>query len=651
MKLTSSLPHGFRLVAGIALCGIAASLPVASHAAAPAARFKAEPAPVPAMSEETAMETAERVRARAIFSASVAPGAASAIAAFPEQARAARLTPEGITRTMWLLRSDPGLVKKWQRLLAAPGPEKEKETQFRAFAELPHELRAVAKGIDRAGRNEPRGNALKANPKQADMPQPGPGWIAARDILDRQAFEDGVMITAVAIRKALALENVSVEAAMPYLDALVKLQDNPDDLRLGASLVKAADLDMPERAALIAKLAASPAKARPQITNLPETTALQNRFAFAMREEGARDVIKMPLEAVLPDAVRPVRKPKDIPLATYWMRPNHISFKRLDRLFPERPKPGDALSFLLPGERLYAVGGGISVYEGTPLDPLSISGPAVFEYDPARFAPGEVFPAGSGNTRPFFIAALCGPEDLAKHLASLSVMLTAREKSLYGPFPDFTWSPEDTPWAWRHKRLAVLPKDAPGKTLRLVDVTDPDLFLAFAPNADKPGLARLMGPIRGVWVKDNADRELPWTEMRYDPGRRGPKKPSVLGESPVLSVDGEALAAIVALKERDMLHEWAAYALRTECGPDANSPECRKLWTSVLAGMRKTFADMAAKGVVSPWDKGGMVYIMERHVKNPELQTTLKAMRDDRSQSSAKRRRAMEAAGNAAAKQ
>ena len=687
MILIPFVSRGSRCRAVIALCGLLAALPLSAFAAessglrpkakslcavvsdapmqapktSPVPELGAKPIPGPATSagkaapananiqtseipKDLAGETAARVRARALFAADAAPEAASAVLQSPRASQKAGLTPEKVINILWLLRSDKSQVKAWLGALNAP--TEDKDAVFREFAALPRELRALTRAL---GGDERRVLAAKARETRADMrglDREQRGHAVSRMLLDRRGVEDDLLARAVAVHAALKRENIDAAAAGPYLHALAQLMENPDDLQLAASLLKTDVLEGPAKHALMAKLLTAPSAARSQIAGLSATASLQNAYSFVMREEGACDIIKMPLDTILPEAVRPVSRPRTIPLATYWMRPkSQLSFKRLGALFPAKGESGNSAgSILLPGERLYAVGSGFSVYEGTPLDSLSISGPAIFEYDPARFPSGNVYPTGSGNTRPFLIAAVCGPEDLAKHLASLSVMQTAREKSLYGPFEDFAWAPQDTPRGLYHKNLATLPKDVPGKALRLVDVTDPDLFLAFAPNADKPGLARFMGPIRAVWTLDKSSKEQPWTELRYNPGRRGPKQPSILGESPLLSVDKEALAAIVALKEQEILYAWAAYALRNGCGDDIDKPQCWEQWPSALDTMRKTFADLGRQGIVSPWDKGGMVYLLERHAKNPTLVETMKLMRDDKSQSSAKRRRAMEAA-------
>ncbi len=647
MKKTDILfPGSFRVAA--ALCLLPALLAASPAKAGPAAPPQERAAP---------NELAGRVGDRAAFAAAIAPKLTPLLQESfygDEDGRERELLVE----RLWLLRFAPDVQKKWLEELTAPTvPPDKRHAALRQFDRFMEVCIAEADSLARE-RNATLWsafrNALRGGSRDAGGGDTGRSLLTAERIEKTKAWEK-------AFADALLLYDIYVTAeldpydAKPYITLLLGLK-NRDDRLLAASLIQNGDMAVLRKKALLQKLAEDPAGAREAIAEAGNTAAMERRYLYATRVEGDGDAILLPLKSVLPEAEQALEKCDVVPLAASPKKQKTLVSRQRDRLVPEcfafQDKDGalSALPFLEEGERLYLLlpdWQGASIFRQTPLEALAYVGPRVVEYTGEN---RDVFlpVLGGGEPSrfwelPVLLAAKCGPEELAAHLGGLAVMAAKRERSLYGPFEDFVHNPAGEPWS-PYSRFdgKDFPRDTRGEALRLVQVTNPVLIQTLAPLADKDGLARLMGPIRGVWARSGSRYAAsPWTEMRYTP-KAGSAKIFPLGEAPVLSLDNKALEALVAARERVLLHAWAAFAARETCRDDERL--CAEQYPAALAEMERKFAAMRAKGFVSPFDMGAAAYLLEKTAKDGRKREELRAILDDTSLSSAKRVRAMRAA-------
>ncbi|SBW00282.1 exported hypothetical protein [uncultured delta proteobacterium] len=667
MKNTTHLPSLFRslLAAGFA-AGLLLAPAQAAEAAttAPAAATGAQAQD--AAAEHTALldELAKRAEERALFAAQTAPRLSSAFR--DSRYRHRTDMAENLADALWELRSNPAVQKEWLEKLAGPDLDvRKRESMLREFESFWEETHYLAETLGRQDSRKGnlwtkfRGRYLPDPPNSDGGKQPGrPTHIYARtaETLKQAKAREALFADALVLNNALRQAKAGRHDIREYLGPLLKLKDMPDELQLAATLVGNEDIPRDRVLGLMQKLATDPAAARREIADAGKIAALEGRYLFATRMEGARDFVLLPLAGILPDAVRAVEKPGTIPLAAYEKTETEktLSRKRMKELLPEdfrlRSEDGKSmvpLPFLEKGERLYMLlpeGPGARIFAGTPLDALAYVGPRVAEYAPdtaeTLFAP---FFMGNRGKDTYLIAAACGPEELAAHLGSLSVVSSAREKSLYGPFADFVWKEEDQRrWRIHSKHLKEkLPKDIPGETFRLAAVGDANALIALAPLADKKGLERLMGPIRGVWTKDNGRYDAePWAEMRYAPSAKA--EPFALGKSPVLGLNTTALKALIAGQEKYLVRAWADYALRGR-EEAADDDRRKEQYRAAIVETEAKFAAMHARGFVSPMDAGTALYLLEEFRKDAVKLEAMRAVLDDTAKSSARRVAAMQA--------
>ncbi|MDL2210896.1 DUF4123 domain-containing protein, partial [Desulfovibrio sp. OttesenSCG-928-O18] len=550
-----------------------------------------------------------------------------------------------------------------EKLTAAAASARKKTEQgriraFENFSELVSDIESLSGHLRDKAEKTTAEERRKALYRLADSKMDAADYARLKLFyqLEEAKQQEDLFARAIAIHRLLETDRQGRYGMERHLPTLAKLADRPDDLQLAADLIRDEDMGKDQIRDLLEKLMTAPEAGRAAIKDRDKTKALRYRYAFATQEEGSEDTIRLPLAAVLPEALQAVEKPGVISLGKGGSKnpAKGLTLTRQERMLPPgfapgRPGKASVLPFLRTGERLYMVrekGEGVPIFAGTPLDALSPFGPSLVEYT-GKTAEGflnslERSTSRSDWERPYFIAAACGPEDLAAHLAWLSVMRSKREKSLYGSFEDFIWSKTDSR-SRLTKHLAPIPQDIPGETIRLTAIEDPDLFLALAKHADDKGLARLLGPIRGIWTQDRQGQEKPWAELRFAPSGREEPRPGVLGSSPLLALNDNALHEIVAAKDAFMTHLWAGYLLREECWND--EAKCAVLRPEATLRVEKIFADLSAKGFVSPWDKGTILYFTEYAVKDPDTLAIIRAIVDDTKQSSAKRARAVRAAG------
>lgn len=589
---------------------------------------------------------AERIKARADFAAS----AVQRLGTFPKGAGKpgeAYLAEDFVVDGLWLLRSAPKQQLRWFKKFAAAETNQDKRRVFRDFAGfmrlteiLGCRMLDAAPQEELAKRRAELQTALK-NDANRDYSQYEMTLGLDITALREEAFAAGLLV-----REICAREDVRLRDVDPHIETLRELRGDREKLRLAVLAIKRDALRNAPPSALPEKIATM---ARSKNDGKPdEAERLLARYEFAMRLERGGDCIGLPLSRILPDTAKTVERNGVTALnAAGEVKTQHSLSERLPEdlaieTAAARSGKSRTFSFLNPGERLYALhpSSGAPVFHNTPLAKLADSGPRLMEFS-AKTAEefSRLFADGNPSRawdRPYLIAAVCGPEELAAHLASIAIVRSQRERSLYGPFADFAW-----PEAKNAEVSAALPKDAPGDILRFAELGDADLFLTLAPLADEAGLYRLMGPIRGVWAKEPAEGRHVWRELRFAPPRPAKAVAGKLDSSPILALDKTALQALVRAKENLLAHEWASFFVR-ETGGDSQSVSLRgERFPEALKRVQKTFGAMRVQGVVSPWDKGAMLYLLEAHARDAVLLQRLSAVLNDTRLSSAKRVRTM----------
>lgn len=527
------------LALAAAACLLAAAVAAAPASAAPVTSPDTAAVPKPQNEADQALlvELAARARAKALFAAQTAPKLA-------ETLRQAGPAPSGIIDSLWDLRVAPAVQAKWLTRLSDPAfTERQRHEALYAFEEYTEGARRLAMSMklrktDNLWTKFSRRFLRSSQPPLQAKGDPGdPRHIyenTRRELEAAKAWE-GIFAEALTLQEALHAAEVNSYHAARYIQQLQKLVGKPDDLALAVSLLKQ-DIAPNRLSSLLLDLETNPEAVRKDIAERDKMAERENRYLYALREEGPYDYILLPVESILPGMNKLMGKRGTVPLSANSVTEpeKSLRFADLERLVPEGTPldPGQdgslpSLPFLLPGEQLYMLdfgdGGGSPIFADTPLDSFAQVGPHIIPFTPDTASsfievmmPGKSLGLWGNST---IIAAECGPEELAGHLGSLSVIYGSREKSLHGAYNDFVHTAGAPNWGRRgHLPKGDYPKDIPGDTYRLVNMTDGELFLALAPIADKNGLERLMGPIRGLWVKSHVSgMPAPLREMRYTP--------------------------------------------------------------------------------------------------------------------------------------
>ncbi len=682
----------YRLPAAAALSACLLFFP-ASCPAADSAGFSAASGSAAAKAgteySEVAPDLARRVREKAAFLAKTEP--ALWIAGYrddrddaPWERQSRRLADR-----LWQLRFDPELMNAQKALLLTPLivikdaerrgryqrdeedlRQEERRRRVRNLEDLVDQAARMARNIQtgerKAGGDEERSRqAAQRDASQAER---------IRDALDRAKDHERRFAFALSMLQRLNASGGGVRIDSGTAFVLWRLRDRPEDSETALAVLKERKMNDRRREALLQKLVDNPARAREEFANLTESLALQNAYAFLMDMESPYELISLPLGELSAKAAAAVEKAGAIPLAAKPVAAPApaLTLRRMTELLPKDMRESlengkqrmsgeeslPSLPFLQPGERLYMVVKGESraegaapVVAGTPLGALD-NGPCVVEYVPANAHLFSIpLTAGTNSgarwyARPMLLAAACSPQEMAAHLFSLMAMKTERERSLFGPFEAYAWKPGE-----RENRRRSLdgdappayPRDVPGSLLRLVKVTEQTLFTALAPQADPTGLARLMGPIRGVWAYEGPSRDTSWLELRYAP-KAGTAPAAPLGKAPALSLEKPALENIVA-RERAFVTLVLAWNIADgECSEknmEKNSAECASLWPNALARTRTVMAELADKGFISPIDAAMPVYLLDRHKSDADLTAKLRTIIDDTTKAPAARAEAL----------
>ncbi len=599
---------------------------------------------------------------------------------------------------LWQLRSLPDLLDARKAILLAPveirkddersgrrrDAEYAREEVLRgralALEEMVEQARYLARAIRESETGDGARNECRRQTRRDSTPAEG-----IRAGLDREGASDRYFVFALEMRSRLGTSEENRSIDRRALAMLWRLRDRQEDASTALAILKETRLRRDERDAMVERLVANPAQVRDEFSHLPETLAAKKIYAFLVEQEAPYETISLPLAAVMPRAVGAVEKAGIVPLAAKPVAAPApgLSMRRLTELLPrdmrdaleKENRPAGAAPavppFTRPGERLYMMldqldrpDAGGAIADGTPLAGLGAAGPRLLEYGSgyARVF-RQVLSAAADNiaiswySRPLLIAAACPPEELAAHLSSLMVMQTERERSLFGPFDAYVWKSENAPRDLRRDSpdRADHPKDMPGSAFRLVKITEQPVFTALAPRADAAGLARLMGPIRGIWAYEGPSRDTPWQELRYEPASVSLPKTEPLGKAPILSLDKAALESIAA-KEREFVTLAMAWnALERGCAARQPAPEdnatCAGQWAEALARMQTRMAELFGKGFVSPLDAAMAIHILERHADDAVMTATMTAIINNTAKPSVERVNAMQAATETARKQ
>ena len=647
MKTTVTTQALFRFLPAACLAAGLLTTPCLANAGN-AALARSVTAPVkelPPVSTNMFEEIADRAKQEALFGAQIIP-------------RIALLfdSPQHLVSLLWQLRSVPAIQTEWlDKLANLDRTDEERAEALKNLEQFLDDIHKLARQMPRHPdtyknvweRFHSRYTSHSPKSQKPVRDRHDPEHLAR--ILKRTKRVEAFFTKALILNDTAGKAGISKDAVARFAPELLKIKNSPDALQLANTLV--CNENIPDELVrhFLARLATDPAAAREEIATHVKRVTLEANYDF-VQEEGTYSFIQLPLSAILPDAVSAVEKTGTLPLASGAVEgaKDALAFKQLERLFPEGFNPKDAKAvppILSEGERLYVILYGMPgtpVFAGTPLETLADAGPVVTEYSP-QTAENIFLELHSGEhvLGAFFMAAKCGPEELAAHLGSLGLMVSAREKSLYGPHDDFVWNEKDPrhPLS-RSGTTGEKPADIPGEALRFTQLGNSAMFLILAPLADSKGLERLMGPIRSVWVKSYGQYDpIPWTEMRYTPAEQA-VTPFALGASPVLQLGNDALDALNAQQEADLVRSWTNYTLR-DCANQQEKALCIEQYPATVTDVEKKFSNIREKGFVSPLDISESLYFMEEYATDTPTLEKLRAVLDDTSLSSAKRVAAM----------
>ena len=583
---------------------------------------------------------AAKVKAKALFSAKIVPELAAA-------GVDARLSE--VTDGLWLLRFDSKVQQEWLNKLT----DTKQPVPPREFLSFVRRVEATAKEI----RTHRQQTAQQASP----LPRKNDSSLAAiRQVWQHE--EQRELDAAKALLFVTMLGEKNSRRNVEHANILWELRDKPKALRLAATLFARDSMPLLAWNEVLEKLRTSPQEAEAEMTALVRRQEAQQRYAFATRREGPYDLIGLPVASILPGTEKTLAKRLSLPLAARAVTRPHrsVAFERFATLFPEQKASAKSeeaakkpllLPFLKPGEKLYAVlndrsarrinTAKIRTFRGTPLDLLAELSPVLVEYTPENAAELERMArtGGVGIRSLYFVATSCAPEKLAEHLASLAVMESARERSLYGSFADTAW-PEKIPTEVpAPKTPAPFPQDTPGTELRFVNTADADIFFALAPHADGLGLARLMGPIRAVWWRERPGSDAPWSALRYEPVSELTSSPATLGTDRQLSLNTAVLHNILRTKREHVITFWVERLMPKEAGNDAGATRIAR--SEKTAYVAKRVRELESKGFISPWDIHGAFSLLQREAANPILTESFRNILNDVLMPSAKRVQAM----------
>ena len=475
------------------------------------------------------------------------------------------------------------------------------------------------------------------------------------------------------------------------LPLLWTVRHSKEAMEFAVTMLEEDDIPHQRRMAIARELAENPANAEDMLERAQQASRVSQLFYAMSLWEYELESIGLPLASILPEDAERIAANGSVPLAADGAAPPspELAVRDMRVLLDEETQdelweydyydryPPPELPLTREGETLYVfVDGhedeGLPVYGGI-LAPFAEYGPWILPYNKHTASDFSYYLAGRRDVPVF--AAVGGPEEVAAHLNSLVVMLAERERSLYGSFDEYNKKPDARfleNVAGSRLRAAFTPADypddAPGKLPRMVNLSDTALFAALLPRADAKGLARLMGPIRAVWVpsaasiadggyeEDTPDQTMPfWTEFRYTPAapaQAGGKAAEQAGER--FSLEGSPLLELAAgdLEALRVLHMNAVYGhLNRNLGydicydaePELEGAECREAMAEAGGLVAATFWTLDRMGIKAPLNQHVIAYAMFEFRNQPENLAKLYAILRDAGKTGAEKADAAEA--------
>ncbi|MDL2271737.1 hypothetical protein LJC23_01745 [Desulfovibrio sp. OttesenSCG-928-I05] len=450
--------------------------------------------------------------------------------------------------------------------------------------------------------------------------------------------------------------------------ALWQLREQPEDLAALFDALTNTGISDTRRQVIARRIADNPENGAALLDEMLTELRRESIYDISNLVEFDLESIGLPYAALFPDTDEKsgnacINAEKAIPLTASGPQTGLVSVKELSELVPAalledlRDLGYDARAPELPlnkeGETIYALVGSnqqdaIPVFAGSVLGELAAYGPHILPYTDETAYYFALF-LDRGRSVPLF-AAEGTPEDVAAHLASLSVMVAERERSLYGPFEAYTIRPaEEALQAIGTVSISAdeYPEDQPGKLPRMTRLADPLFLATLAQQADAAGLARLMGPIRAIWTPapvsvnvpgdDSAAQDAPfWSELRYAPT----EAPAVatLGQTPLLSLDVPALEALRAAHVRDIRAHTEGALSHDACGDKAD-PACAETLASLRGGVAAAYWGLEQLGFKAPAELHGISYALVQFRDDADKSAAIFALLLDQSKDSVQKYR------------
>lgn len=661
---------------------------------------RARPAPVQAFvpesntlslpqEQELTRELAEATARRMEFTAALAPQLMAAGFADAPSRAAWQYRSRNIAGALWKLRAVPELFEREKaKVLDSRTPAPQREQALLLFVSRAERL---AERIRNAVEGKPVSRTYTKDQTQSL-------GLRTQQALARDAALQPYFLFALEHQAALRPLGYAInDAAMA---ALWQARANPVQKVFILSALQDTTLPMTKRTELavlaVTDIAAAKTLYERADLVLNRERIYNDKPAWYMRDE----LIYAPLAVLVPESVAALEKPGLVPLAaTPVSGPAPILTRRaLPELFPPSLQavlraffekgdvPMPEFPYLKEGETLFLLQSGrakgIPVFQNTPLRDLAAVGPKLLAYTPEskeeffRFFTNDRYARDA-----YLLAASATPQELAAHLAGIAVVHSAPERSLYGPVDayavtlrgggaDQAGELQKTVLqaarfgsriaAWSHPAsINRTSGDAIGQTLprfsgretdeflpdyldslapmlRIARVESTNFFSFLAPLADETGLARLMGPIRGVWYFTGYYREGSWNELRYAPARPAVAS-APYGALPSLSLTSAQVKGLnQAERHYALLTNFAPAWTHFACGEQnlaAESPECEALEAKVRKTVAALSEELAGYGIKSPSEQHEAAIILLPLQNNNELSAATRALLKDNAKS------------------
>ena len=640
---------------------------------------------IQALTRELAEATAQRME----FTAALVPQLIAAGFTDDPSRAAWQYRSRNIAGALWKLRAAPELFEREKAKILnsrTPAPEREQ-----ALLRLVSRTEKLAERIRNAVEGKP---ASRTYSEEQAKPQD----LRTQEALARDTALQPYFLFA--LEHQAALQPLGYAFSDAAMAALWQARANPAQKAFILSALQDTTLPTAKKTELAALAVTDIVAAKALYERadfvLNQERLYNDKRAWHMRSE----LIYTPIAVLVPESVAVLEKPGLVPLAATPVASPAPGLTRraLPELFPPSLQavlraffekgdvPMPEFPYLKEGETLFLLQSGtakgIPIFQNTPLQGLAAVGPRLLAYTPeSKEEFFRFFTNGSYVRSAYFLAASATPQELAAHLAGIAVLHSAPERSLYGPVDAYAVTLRgggaeqvselqkavlqaarfgSRIAAWSHpapQNLVaeaangqVLPRfsgreanellpeylDALTPMLRMARVESTDFFSFLAPLADEAGLARLMGPIRGVWHFTGYYRDGNWNELRYAPARPAPA--NALGNAlPSLSITAAQLESLNRAERDSVLltsfaPAWTHFVCR-EQNLAAKSPECDALGAEVRKSIAALGEELAGYGIKSPWEQYDAALILLRLQGNSELSAATRALLKDNAKS------------------